>query len=163
MYKLEIQPKNENANAHFFNEWLKENYTIISSSYNNFGVDVCFSVEVSDLDKTTITGKYNSLIATDLIYSDIIKSNYEQRTIDGLDYFNDIRVGLVLQYQAQEITDLDIYDIEERLEKVIVKILRGDWLTASNEMNNVVVAGSLQQSFVDELDSYILNYIAQNY
>lgn len=163
MYKLEIQPKNDNANGHYFNKWLNENTNHTSAIYNDFGLDVYFSSEPSQSVKDEIVNKYNSLNAADLLYGDIIKGSYETFRKDGEDYFDDIRVGLVLKYQAQELSPSDIYEIESSLDNVITKILRGDWMSASFEMGNVLVEGALTQVFYDEILNYINNYVTENY
>ena len=163
MYKLEIQPKNNNADGHFFNKWLNDNTNHTSAIYNDFGIDVYFSSEPSQLVKDEIVNKYISLTAADLLYGDIIKGSYETFRKDGESYFDDIRVGLVLKYKAQELTADDIYEIESGLDSVITKILRGDWMSASFEMGNVSVGGALTQEFYDELLNYINDYVADNY
>ncbi len=163
MYKLEIRPKNNNANGNYFNKWLNGNTNHTSAIYNDFGVDVYFSSEPSQSVKDDIVNKYNSLTADDLLYDAIIKGSYEDYQKDGQDYFNDIRVSLVLKYQAQELTADDIYEIESKLDSVITKILRGDWMSASFEMGNVIIDGALTQDFFDEILNHINNYVAENY
>jgi hypothetical protein len=163
MYKLEIQPKNNNANGNYFNKWLNDNTNHTSAIYNDFGVDVYFSSEPSQSAKDDIVNKYNSLTVDDLLYDSIIKGSYETYQKDGEDYFNDIRVSLVLKYQVQELSPDDIYEIESRLDSVITKILRGDWMSASFEMGNVIIDGALTQDFFDEILNHINNYVAENY
>ena len=163
MYKLEIQPKNNNANGNYFNKWLNDNTNHTSAIYNDFGVDVYFSSEPSQSVKDDIVNKYNSLTVDDLLYDAIIKGSYETYQKDGEDYFNDIRVSLVLKYQAQELSPDDIYEIESKLDSVITKILRGDWMSASFEMGNVIIDGALTQDFFDEILNHINNYVAENY
>ena len=163
MYKLEIQPKNNNANGNYFNKWLNDNTNHTSAIYNDFGVDVYFSSEPSQSVKDDIVNKYNSLTVDDLLYDAIIKGSYETYRKDGEDYFNDIRVSLVLKYQVQELSPNDIYEIESKLDSVITKILRGDWMTASFEMGNVIIDGALTQDFFDEILNHINNYVAENY
>lgn len=163
MYKLEIQPKNNNANGNYFNKWLNDNTNHTSAIYNDFGVDVYFSSEPSQSVKDDIVNKYNSLTVDDLLYDSIIKGSYENYQKDGEDYFNDIRVSLVLKYQVQELSPDDIYEIESKLDSVITKILRGDWMSASFEMGNVIIDGALTQDFFDEILNHINNYVAENY
>lgn len=163
MYKLEIQPKNNNAEGHFFNKWLNNNHVHTSCVYNDFGVDVYFSSEPSQAIKGEIINKYSSLTAADLLYDLIIKDGYEQYKEDGLDYFNDIRVELVLEYKAGLKTHAEIYEIESKLDKTITKILRGDWMSASFEMQSVVIDGALTQEFYDEILNHINNYVTENY
>ena len=163
MYKLEIQPKNNNANGNYFNKWLNDNTNHTSAIYNDFGVDVYFSSEPSQSVKDDIVNKYNSLTVDDLLYGSIIKGSYETYQKDGEDYFNDIRVSLVLKYQVQELSPDDIYEIESKLDSVITKILRGDWMSASFEMGNVIIDGALTQDFFDEILNHINNYVAENY
>ena len=77
MYKLEIQPKNNNANGNYFNKWLNDNTNHTSAIYNDFGVDVYFSSEPSQSVKDDIVNEYNSLTVNDLLYDAIIKGSCE--------------------------------------------------------------------------------------
>ena len=70
---------------------------------------------------------------------------------------------LVLLYKTGQKTDVQIFGIEAKLQPVIEKIIRGDWMTANHEMSLVVVDAPLDQALYDEINIYIGNYITNNY
>ncbi len=94
---------------------------------------------------------------------ELINSQYLQREEDGKDYFNDVRVDLVSKYSSGSISLTDIFFIESKIEPVTLKIILGDWMTASYVLTNTVVEGAFTQEFKDELLNYINTYIENNY
>lgn len=60
-------------------------------------------------------------------------------------------------------TEVEIYLIEQKLEQTINKIIRGDWMTASNALSAVTVEAPLDQTLYDEISNFITQYIADNY
>ncbi len=98
-------------------------------------------------------------------YKSLIKMQYKCREKDGKEYFEEVRSDLVYSYTIEEtITAEDVFFIETALEPVLLKLERGDWMTASYLMtNNVVVQSSLTQELYDEILNYINLYIQNNY
>ena len=95
---------------------------------------------------------------------DIIKASYIQKEMDGRTYCDEIRADMVEQYMNLTLTEANLYDIEDRLEKVSSRIKSGDWMSAKNKMvTAVTVGGSLSQAFYDQVLAYIDNYITTNY
>lgn len=88
---------------------------------------------------------------------------YFNREIDGKDYFNKIRAELVYSYESGEITIQDIFNIENILSPVISKLIIGDWMSAQNQLSNIVASGSLSQSIYDEIMVYFTTYLSDNY
>ena len=105
---------------------------------------------------------YEDVTTTEAILSKI-KRDYKTFEKHGNEYFEKIRADLVLLYKTGQKTDLEIFGIEAKLQPVIEKIRRGDWLTASHEMTLVVVVAPLDQSLFDDINIYITNYITDNY
>jgi hypothetical protein len=93
----------------------------------------------------------------------LVKSLYKERTIDGIDFFEGFRADIVLLYSSGVKTALEVYEIEEKMNRVIVKVIRGDWLTASNEITTVIAGGALDQDFINEVQTGINLYISENY
>ena len=112
-------------------------------------------------DATALTNILSNHNPSDPI-SDI-KTAYKSHQKAGVEYFEEIRADLVYDYNTGTITASDVFDVEARLEKVIAKLIRGDWMTAQNEMANVTVGGSLTQTLYDDINNYISNYITNNY
>ena len=105
---------------------------------------------------------YDDVTTTEHIIEKI-KSDYTKFEVDGKKYFEEIRAGLVLLFKSGQKTSADIFGIELMLEKTISKITRGDWMTALNELDQVVVSSPLDQSLYDEIHAHISNYILTNY
>jgi len=105
---------------------------------------------------------YSDVTTTEKILNKI-KKNYKTFEFDGKNYFEDIRAKLVLSYQTGQKTEVEIFQIEALLNSTTDKIIRGDWLTAKNALESVVVSAPLDQSLYDEILLYITNYIGQNY
>lgn len=111
----------------------------------------------------TAPAGFSEITDADEVKSRYIKL-YEQREVDGKDYFDKMRSDLVYDYATGVKTDAEIYEIETKLESVILKIKSGDWMTASAEMtNNVTVSGALTQALYDQILGEINNYVATNY
>jgi len=128
-----------------------------------FGEDVIV-YGASILDETSLDSLMlnHELTVLDLTLRGI-KDAYKKYENDGIIYFEEIRSKLVYDYKQGNKTESDIYQIENILDPVILKITRGDWMTAKNEINSIVVAPPLDQSLYDEIFNYINNYIEENY
>ena len=105
---------------------------------------------------------YDDVTTTDAVINHI-KTNYQKFEKDGKEYFEEIRAKLVLLYQTGQKTAIEIFQIENYLSNTIDKIIRGDWMTAENELSNVVVVAPLDQTLYDEIMLHIQNYVANNY
>jgi hypothetical protein len=98
-----------------------------------------------------------------VILARLIKKQYDEREIDGREYFNQIRVQLVSQYSSGQISLTDIFHIEEIIEPVTLKIILGDWMTASFVLSQIVSDYIFTEEFKNQLQIYIGNYISNNY
>jgi len=105
---------------------------------------------------------YDDITSTQALLEKIV-IEYKQYEKDGKAYFEKIRADLVLLFKTNQKTDVDIFLIEQKLEGTINKIVRGDWMTALNTLNQVIVEAPLDQSLHDEIHLYITNYIVNNY
>lgn len=173
MYKIEIEPINEQADAPFFNEWLKTNYTNYIGYTALDPFIVYFSTDPTVQEVQDITNYYNALTSSDVLEIDNIVYTYSVRETDGKGYYNDVRASLYLEYQGGTLPIENAYYIEDKLLKVKGFLLSGDWLTAKYEMENyVVVNGVVSQTDInhqytqarhDEILGYITNYVNTNY
>ena len=120
---------------------------------------------IYSVDKPVMSGDgYNFVVISNIEEIKVlVKSLYEKRGLDGIDFFENYRVDIVVLYSLGVKTALDVYEIEQKLDHVITKIIRGDWLTASNEITKVVAEGALDQDFITEIKSGINLYISENY
>lgn len=150
MYKLEILTLNTNANAKFFSKWLKDNYTYFNGMALGWKVVIYFTTEPSPIEKAEINDKYISLTAEDVLTLENIISVYEVRAADGVNYYDQVRGSLALEYNAGTLPIEHASYIEHKMIVVKSFLLTGDWATAQFEMNNkVVVDGIVSQEDID--------------
>ncbi len=141
--------------------------------YYNTGKNTANGEWVKDLDAviyrkssvltdgfTNITTHYPNIIKAPL---EEIKEAYKKYALDGCEYFDEVRAGLVLEYKAGVKTSGEIFDIETRLEPVTMKLKAGDWMTANYVLSGIAIEGAFKQDFKDILTAYITNYISNNY
>ena len=173
MYKLEITPINIDANGPYFNQWLRANYTFSGVGYFATKVNISFEDEPTQLVKTQIIEKYNSLTAADIIPTYGIKKNYTPRQQDGVNYNDDVRAGVALEYIQGGLNEAKANYIENKLKVVKSMIITGDWVTGQYEItNNVLVKGKVSEQDIengytqerhDTIKAYIDNYVLEHY
>lgn len=88
---------------------------------------------------------------------------YKQREIDGLNYFEDFRAGLIMDIIAGTYTDLEVFALETHVKYLQDEIIIGNWLTAQNINSNLSLNGIYDQTMKDEIQLYINDYILNNY
>lgn len=162
MYGLTMS-KNIQADGKYFNNWLSNNTNFKGVTYDTDITTVYFENEPTLTIKEDISNLYYGLTSSQVLHTAIIKERYEIFKRDGENYFNDIRANLVLDFENNILSSFEIYEIEAKLEPVISKIIRGDWMTAQNVMYGVTVSGALSQTLYDDILTYISNYITNNY
>jgi len=175
MYSLIISTLNTNANAKYFGKWLRDNYTLTYKGLSIGGkVIIQFSAEPSEADKATITDRYQSLTADDVLVLENIIITYEKRAEDGQNYYDEVRGDLALQYNAGTLSIEDDRYIEvTKLSVVKSLLITGDWVTAQYEMdNNVVTEGTVSKTDIDngftqvmynDIKDGIDTYVKENY
>lgn len=156
---------NPDADLDYFVGWLNINYPDnFSGITKGSEINLFFHSEPDQDDKDAIAVYYSSLTAEDLLNKELIQLNYQSYSEDGIALFESVRADLVISYQSGSIDEDDIYHIEHSLEQVITKLIRGDWMSAKNEMiNQVTVSGALTQELYDSILNSIETYIADNY
>jgi hypothetical protein len=132
----------------------------------------------SDVTRTIEQGKplkqpyVWSVNAPDADYDEVIdhptllektKELYYKYEVDGLDYFRTIRANLVIDYRAGSRTSSDIFSIETTLKPVTDRLILGDWLSGQYELSLITPSGPLDQSLYDSIETYINDYITNNY
>jgi len=95
--------------------------------------------------------------------SDDLLSEYVKYEKDGKKYFNEIRARLVSDYHNGTKSSLDIYTIEDKLEKVTARVRRGDWMTAAYELSNILPEDIIDQTLYNDISTGIATYIVNNY
>ncbi len=93
----------------------------------------------------------------------MIKKSYIEKERDGKQYFEDKRAELVLLYQTGNLTEANLYEIEDEYEKIFKSLRRGDWKSAQNKLSSITVGGAITQSFADQIETEINDYVTNNY
>jgi len=173
MYILTIEPKNAQAVGSYFNQWLRDNYTFDGIGYFSNKVNITFQDEPIQSIKTEIIEKYNSLTTSDIIPTYEIKKAYTPKQQDGVNYYDDVRAGVALEYMGGQLTEGKANYIENKLKVVKSMILTGDWVTGQYEItNNVLVNGVVSAEDIangytqqrhDEIKDYIDIYVQTHY
>jgi len=68
-----------------------------------------------------------------------------------------------LDHKQGSRTDAEIFGIEQILNPVIQSLILGDWMTSAYLMSLITPTPPLEQALYDEINLYIINYIANNY
>ena len=173
MYILKITPINQDAVGSYFNQWLRDNYTFDGIGYFPDNVSVTFEDEPTTATKTEIVEKYQSLTSSDIIPTYEIKKIYTQRTQDGVNFYDDVRSDVALQYINLTLTQSQCNYIENKLKVVKSMIISGDWITGQYEItNNVLVDGVVSPEDIengytqqrhDDIKSDIDLYVSEHY
>ena len=92
-----------------------------------------------------------------------LEDMYSKREIDGVNYYRTVQVQLAKNYFDGNTDFTTTRTIETKLEKVVALLVRGNWLSAKDEIeNNVVTDGAyltvdLRDSILSGIDDYITN------
>ena len=88
---------------------------------------------------------------------------YNQRGQDGVDYFDDFRANIMMNIIAGTYTSLDAFNLENHIKYLQDEIILGNWLTAQNINANLALSGIYDQAMKDEIQTYISDYVLNNY
>jgi len=93
----------------------------------------------------------------------ILKDDYYKHQSAGMDYFDFMRNNLAVDYHKGIKTGAEVFEIEAKLDGVIAKILRGDWMSAKNVLDTIKPSGALTQEYYDGIQSDLISYIQNSY
>ena len=172
MYQITISPKNENADAKYFNQWMRENYSSeqygISYDENDF-VTLSFVLEPSQSVIDNIVSEYQSLTTSDVIPTAPIMPVYSKMQRDGYKYSFDAKAKYFgLAYHQGLLTDLNILYIYKRLSQPLQMLENGDYKPALLYLVNDIVEPNatdiangytqeIHDSIIDDLNNYLNN------
>ena len=108
-------------------------------------------------------GENYTEITTSEAIRERIKKSYDKKEMDGKTYFKELRLDLVYLFTIGEKSVQEMNEIESKLEPVIIRLTRGNWLTAAEELKKVTVEGALDQEIYNDIKSRIDEYISANY
>lgn len=121
------------------------------SNYQLFKYDVGNEVFIPITNQSEINPLY------------LIDQAYLQHENEGINYFRKKRAELVLLYKTGQLTEAEVYEIEEGLSVVKSLIMSGDWMSGLNSINTSVVNGAYTQELKDTIIQEITDYITNNY
>lgn len=88
---------------------------------------------------------------------------YKQREIDGINYFEEFRAGLMMDIISGTYTVAEIFELENHIKNLQYEIISGSWLTAQSTISNLSLLGIFTQEMKEGIQDYINNYISKNY
>lgn len=88
---------------------------------------------------------------------------YKQREIDGVNYFEDFRAGLMMDILNGVYTVAEVFELENHIKNLQTEIINGSWLTAQSTNDSLLLLGIYNQEMKDEIALYLSNYIIENY
>ena len=161
--KFEIQ-ENELANNNHFNFYLKNNYDLLSISYN--GDKVLVSANVSETQKNEIITFYDLLNGDFTTDDDYLESflidKYKINAEKGLEYVFLITAKLGLLIQNETITIVEAETYGSLVSSVFIELERGYWHSAFNCAFNYTPISSISNLHNDLLYN-IKNYVNTKY
>ena len=170
MYEITITPKNENADAKYFNQWMRENYSSeqYGISYDENGlVTLSFVVEPLQSVIDNIVSEYQSLTTSDIIPTAPIMPVYSKMQQDGYKYSFDAKAKYFgLAYQQGLLTDANILYIYKKLSQPLQMLENGDYKPALSYFMNDIVAPTatdiengytqaIHDSIIDDINNYL--------
>ena len=88
---------------------------------------------------------------------------YNQRAQDGVDYFDDFRASVMMDIIAGTYTEIEVFNLETHIKYLQDEVILGNWLTAQNTNSNLALSGIYDQAMKDEIQTYIDDYVSNNY
>ena len=88
---------------------------------------------------------------------------YNQRGQDGVDYFDDFRASIMMDIIAGTYTEIEVFNLETHIKNLQDEVILGNWLTAQNTNSNLALSGIYDQAMKDEIQTYIDDYVLNNY
>ena len=94
---------------------------------------------------------------------ELFENKYNERTVEGVKYYNQFRTQLYIDILNGIITENEAFSLEIHLKNMADNLLTGNWLTAQNVITSLALSGIFTQTMKDEISEYINNYILNNY
>ena len=174
MYKVKITELNNKANSDYFSQWLTDNYKDNFAGFTlGLSMTVYFITELDSKDEEAIESMYASLTDEDIVPLEATIKTYDIRAIDGVNFYNELRGGMSLEYKSGELDIKQANYIEIKLINVKSFLLSGDWATAKYQTANVIVKdgkvseedieNGFTQERYDNLKEQIDIYVKVNY
>ena len=88
---------------------------------------------------------------------------YNQRAQDGVDYFDNFRASVMMDIIAGTYTEIEVFNLETHIKYLQDEVILGNWLTAQNTNSNLALSGIYDQAMKDEIQTYIDDYVLNNY
>lgn len=92
-----------------------------------------------------------------------IDNKYDNRVIDGVNYYRRKRAEMVEKIMDTILTSSEAFYVDKKIKEVKQAILTGDWMTAKQYLEETTVEGVYTQDIKDEFMQEIDAYIANNY
>jgi len=139
---------------------LSDNFCGVSVEGETFSIVFLYELNATQQDLlNTVVSNHEG----NELQSEIIKRGYMQRRSDGIDYYDTFRANIYLSYLNGDMSFEQVIGLESKLTKLTQKIINGDWISAKYELEALTIDDILTQQKYDEIHSYIVYYIENNY
>jgi len=88
---------------------------------------------------------------------------YKQREIDGINYFEEFRAGLMMDVISGNYTGSEVFELENHINNLQYELIKGNWLTGQITISNLSLLGIFTQVMKDEIKLKIDSYVSENY
>ncbi len=102
-------------------------------------------------------------IADPTVLKPLIIGKYKEREVDGSEYFEGFRADIMLLVMQGTESSSDVVTLEQHLKPVTDELIIGNWITAGSINSGIALSGLYTQDMKDDIQSYIDNYITENY
>ena len=90
-------------------------------------------------------------------------AKYEERREDGQRYYTETQANMYLSILDGTYTSVQVFDFEEYTSQLADQIFKGDWYTAQATCTNLLESGIFDTAKKAEIQSYIDQYVLDNY
>jgi len=91
------------------------------------------------------------------------KNKYEERRIDGENYYTETQAELYIDILDGVYTSVQVFEFEDHTSDLSKQIRTGNWLTAQSVVDALPISGIFDATKKAEIKSYIDDYVLLNY
>jgi hypothetical protein len=91
------------------------------------------------------------------------KNKYEERRIDGENYYTETQAELYIDILDGVYTSTEVFEFESHTSDLSKQIRTGNWLTAQSVIDDLPLSGIFDATKKSEIKTYIDDYVNDNY
>ncbi len=91
------------------------------------------------------------------------KNKYDERRIDGENYYTETQAELYIDILDGVYTSVQVFEFEDHTSNLSKQIITGNWLTAQSVVDALPVSGIFDSTKKAEIKLHIDDYVSLNY